>query len=116
MFYMHVHGHGSPAELARKVKPALDLIGKGGNRPAAAAVSAAPSASALDTVEDRSDVGAPGEQSGAVYKITVGRDDLKLTEMGAPINARMASTRGRRSSAPNENAAVAGDIAMLRTS
>src|SRR5215208_4976871 len=29
MFYMHVHGHGSPAELARKVKPALDLIGKG---------------------------------------------------------------------------------------
>src|SRR5258707_9612973 len=33
MFYMHVHGHGSPADLARKVKPALDLIGKGG-RPA----------------------------------------------------------------------------------
>ena len=29
MFYMHVHGHGSPADLARKVKPALDLIGKG---------------------------------------------------------------------------------------
>src|SRR5476651_2711354 len=24
MFYMHVHGHGSPAELAGKVKPALD--------------------------------------------------------------------------------------------
>src|SRR3954463_6279800 len=30
IFYMHVHGHGAPAELARKVKPALDLIGKGG--------------------------------------------------------------------------------------
>ena len=29
MFYMHVHGHGTPADLARKVKPALDLIGKG---------------------------------------------------------------------------------------
>src|SRR5205809_5560810 len=35
MFYMHVHGHGSPAELARKVKPAIDLIGKGASRPAA---------------------------------------------------------------------------------
>ena len=35
MFYMHVHGHGSPAELARKVKPALDLIGKGASRPPA---------------------------------------------------------------------------------
>src|SRR5438552_2843495 len=34
----------SPAELARKVKPALDLIGKGTNRPAAPA--AAPAAAA----------------------------------------------------------------------
>src|ERR1700746_3103755 len=29
MYYMHVHGQGRPADLARKVKPALDLIGKG---------------------------------------------------------------------------------------
>src|SRR5215469_16469839 len=29
IFYMHVHGHGTPAELAKMVKPALDLIGKG---------------------------------------------------------------------------------------
>jgi len=28
VFYMHVHGHGKPADLARKVKPALDLIGR----------------------------------------------------------------------------------------
>src|SRR5262245_42128165 len=28
MYYMHVHGHGSPMDLARKVKPALDLIGR----------------------------------------------------------------------------------------
>src|SRR6187397_1955734 len=28
MFYMHVHGHGAPMDLARKVKPALDLIGR----------------------------------------------------------------------------------------
>lgn len=27
--YMHVHGHGTPAELAKEAKPALDLIGKG---------------------------------------------------------------------------------------
>src|SRR5437867_6990949 len=36
MFYMHVHGHGKPMDLARKVKPALDLIGKGTSRPATA--------------------------------------------------------------------------------
>src|SRR5215216_6530633 len=44
IFYMHVHGHGSPAELARKVKPALDLIGKGTNRPTATPTSAAAAA------------------------------------------------------------------------
>src|SRR5262247_1767701 len=33
MAYMHVHGHGKPADLASKIKPALDLIGQG-NRPA----------------------------------------------------------------------------------
>src|SRR6266853_2531962 len=53
MFYMHVHGHGTPAELARKVKPALDLIGKNTNRPAAtpAAAPAAASAPAIDTAK-----------------------------------------------------------------
>src|SRR5215470_15526668 len=29
IFYMHVHSHGRAADLATKVKPALDLIGKG---------------------------------------------------------------------------------------
>src|SRR5207344_82682 len=44
MFYMHVHGHGTPAELAQKLKPAIDLIGKGASAapPAAAAASAKP--------------------------------------------------------------------------
>src|SRR5437660_5368013 len=35
LFYMHVHGRGKSADLARKVKPALDLIGRGASRPAA---------------------------------------------------------------------------------
>src|SRR5438445_1606443 len=29
LFYMHVHGHGRAADLAREAKPALDVIGKG---------------------------------------------------------------------------------------
>jgi hypothetical protein len=91
VFYMHVHGHGSPAELARKLKPALDLIGKGTNRPAAAPAGspAAAPAPAIDMAKLAQITGHQGEQNGVVYKITVGRDDLKLTEMGAPINARM---------------------------
>src|SRR3954471_23964883 len=38
ILYMHVHGHGSPAELANKIKPALALIGK--NPPRNASTSA----------------------------------------------------------------------------
>src|SRR6266478_4841781 len=34
MFYMHVHGHGDASELAAKLRPALDLMGKGATRPA----------------------------------------------------------------------------------
>ena len=114
MYYMHVHAHGKPADLARKVKPAIDLIGKGAGRPAAApAPAAAAPATMIDTAKLAQIVGTPGEQSGAVYKITIGRDDLKLTEMGAPINARMGLNTWAAFVGTNENAAVAGDVAML---
>jgi hypothetical protein len=113
MFFMHVHGHGSPADLARKVKPALDLIGKGSNRPAAAPSAVAAATPAIDTAKIAQIAGHQGEQNGAVYKITVGRDDLKLTEMGAPINARMGLNTWAAFVGTNEKAAVAGDVAML---
>src|SRR5436189_1847252 len=88
MFYMHVHAHGKAADLARKVKPALDLIGKGASRPAAApAAPAAAPPPTIDTAKLAQIVGTQGEQTGAVYKITIGRDDLKLTDMGSPINS-----------------------------
>src|SRR5436190_9644820 len=112
MYYMHVHGHGKPADLAKRVKPALDLIGKGTARPAATTGSSAPQ-STLDTAKIAQIVGTPGEQSGAVYKITIGRDDLKLMEMGAPINARMGLNTWAAFVGTNDNAAVAGDVAML---
>jgi hypothetical protein len=113
MFYMHVHGHGKPADLARKVKPALDLIGKNTSRPATTAPAPAAAAPAIDTAKIAQIVGAQGEQNGAVYKITIGRDDLKLTEMGAPINARMGLNTWAAFVGTNENAAIAGDVAML---
>lgn len=111
IFYMHVHGHGSPADLARKLKPAIDLIGKPSSQPAASAPSA-PSAG-IDTAKIAQIVGQQGEQTGAVYKITVGRDDLTITEMGAPINARMGLNTWAAFVGSNDHAAVAGDVAML---
>jgi len=114
MYYMHVHGHGAPADLARRVKPAIDLIGKtpSGRTPAPAAASSA-QPSGLDTAKLAKIAGHEGEQTGAVYKITVARDDLHLSEMGAPINARMGLNTWAAFVGTNDNAAIAGDVAML---
>ncbi|HVH55787.1 MAG TPA: DUF1259 domain-containing protein [Vicinamibacterales bacterium] len=113
VFYMHVHGHGAAADLANKLKPALTLIGKGGARATAATATSAPAGGQLDAAKIAQIVGAQGEQNGAVYKITVGRDDLKLTEMGAPINARMGLNTWAAFVGTSDNAAIAGDVAML---
>ncbi len=54
-----------------------------------------------------------GEQTGSVYKITIGRDDLKMKDMGATINARMGLNTWAAFVGPDADAAVAGDVAML---
>lgn len=123
MFYMHVHGHGDAADLARKLKPALDLIGKIGGAattaPPAASAGATPApppaASTLTTARLAQIVGHAGDQTGAVYKITIGRDDLKVTEMGAIINARMGLNTWAAFTGTDANAAIAGDVAMLES-
>jgi hypothetical protein len=115
IFYMHVHGHGKPDDLARMAKPAIDLIG---HVPAAHEASAAAgksdvSAGQIDTAKIAGIVGHEGEQTGPVYKITIGRDDLKLTEMGAKINARMGLNTWAAFFGSDANAEIAGDVAML---
>ncbi len=117
MFYMHVHGHGSAADLARKLKPAVDLIGKvvaAGTAPANAPAAAA-QIPPLNTAKLAQIIGQPGEQTGAVYKITIGRGDLTVTEMGATINARMGLNTWAAFVGSDDKAAIAGDVAMLET-
>src|SRR5438445_6558929 len=77
IFYMHVHGHGKPADLARMAKPAVDLIGKGSAQHQSSVTGGTSNVSAgqIDTARLARMVGHEGEQNGPVYKITVGRDD-----------------------------------------
>jgi len=114
MFYMHVHGHGTAAELATKLKPALALIGKPGAAAAPPPAPAAPPAT-LNTAKLAEIVGAQGEQTGAVYKFTLPRNDLTVVEMGAAINARMGLNTWAAFTGTNDKAAVAGDVAMLES-
>jgi hypothetical protein len=109
IFYMHVHGMGTPAELAKKLQPALSLIGK---------TTAAPGngraiEGKLDSAALSKTIGFPGEQNGAVYKITIGRSDFTMKEMGATINARMGLNTWAAFYGSDADAVVAGDVAML---
>ncbi len=112
IFFMHVMGHASPADLARKVKPAVDLIGHVESTHPKTSGTATLQPGKIDTAKIAKIVGHEGEQTGDVYKITVGRDDLKLTEMGAVINARMGLNTWASFVGNDQSAAVAGDVAM----
>src|SRR4030095_5711069 len=97
-----VHGHGSAADLAAKVKPALAMIGitSTGNRrgeplgpppgpPSGAPVNGREITGTLDSATLARIVGYQGEQNGAVYKITIGRPDIPLKDKGAGGHSRM---------------------------
>jgi hypothetical protein len=115
IYYMHVHGMGSPEELARKIKPALDFIGHVTLTHPTVEVTGPSDITGgkLDTKALDAIVGATGDQTGLVYKYTIGRSDLTMKEMGATINARMGLNTWAAFYGTDENAVVAGDIAML---
>jgi hypothetical protein len=112
IFYMHVHGHGATADLAKKLQPAVALIGKtplvGDSATAGRSIEGK-----LDTEALARTIGTPGEQNGSVYKITIGRSDVTMKEMGATINARMGLNTWAAFYGNDQDAVVAGDVAML---
>jgi hypothetical protein len=127
IFYMHIHGMGSPAELAKKFAATLkDSKLLPANQPPAPAApptlagnNATPSAGA-PTGKELFDlpaldklVGYQGVVNGPTYKYTVGRTDLQSvgTEMTAAIGLNSwAAFAGKQT-----DAHIAGDIAMLET-
>ena len=114
IFYLHVHGHGQAADLAKRLKPAIALIDARQHAGASAGQPAPPTAAAgtLDTKALASVIGHDGEQNGPVYKITIGRPDIDLRAHGARINARMGLNTWAAFSGTDADAIVAGDVAM----
>src|SRR5260370_35400615 len=111
IFFMHIHGHGKALDVAKRVKPALDLIGHVASAPAPASAAVAAGGS-LDTDKLAAIVGQKGEHSGAASKITLGGDDITLKEHRAIINARMGLNTWAAFYGSNADAEVAGDVAM----
>jgi hypothetical protein len=112
IFYMHVHGMGTAAELTKQIKPALTLIDAAVAR-APTSPAGAPAAGSLNGAALAKIIGHQGEQNGPVYKITIGRADIKMTEHGARIDARMGLNTWAAFAGSDADAMVAGDVAML---
>jgi hypothetical protein len=114
IFYMHLHGMGTPQELAKKFAATIkDARISPANQPA-------PSAPPTTTGKELFDIPAldgivkyTGVVNGPAYKYTVGRDDLTVMAMGAEMTAAIGLNSWASFAGNKESAHIAGDIAML---
>jgi hypothetical protein len=114
IFYMHVHGMGSPAELIGKYAAAIKETKLfPANQPP-------PGPPPERTGKDNFDVAALDDivkykaaVNGTTIKYTVGRDDLRVMAMGAEITAAIGLNSWAAFAGDRDNAHIAGDIAML---
>lgn len=127
IFYMHIHGMGTPAELARKFAAALQdskLLPANQPKPAAATGSqpgtnATPSAGPptgkelFDILGLDQLVGYQGVVNGPTYKYTVGRADLQSVMMGTEMTAAIGLNSWAAFAGRQADCHIAGDIAML---
>ncbi|MBC6699525.1 DUF1259 domain-containing protein [Hymenobacter sp. BT190] len=125
IFYMHLHGMGTPAELARKFAATLkDSKLLPANQPAAGPAAQpgtnATPAAASPTGQNLFDipaldkaVGHRGVVNGPTYKYTVGRPDLRVLMMNTEMTAAMGLNSWAAFAGRQANAHIAGDIAML---
>ncbi len=112
IMYMHIGGSGTEEVLAKGVKAVLDKITalRGGDPGKAKAEQVQNS---LDVQQIASILGHEGERSSGVYKVTIGRPDVKLQEHGQKVSPFMGFNTWAAWQGTPERAAVAGDFAML---
>ncbi|GAB2452786.1 hypothetical protein GCM10011375_39860 [Hymenobacter qilianensis] len=128
IFYMHIHGMGSPAELAQKFAAALKdskLLPANQPKPAVATTPAqpgtnAPPSAGPPTGKELFDlpaldklVGYQGVVNGPTYKYTVGRADLQSIMMGTEMTAAIGLNSWAAFAGKQADSHIAGDITML---
>jgi hypothetical protein len=111
---MHIDGKGDVPRLAASVKAILDKVAQTRGKD--------PKVGKGDSVQNKlnipvldSIIGAKGEVSKGVYKYTIGRPDVNLTEHGIPVSSFMGFNTWAAWQGTMERAAVAGDFAMLES-
>lgn len=113
VLYMHIGGSGNTEQMAQKAKAVLDQIKEGrGGDPSKGTTSNEGVQNTLDTKRLDEIIGYKAEMSKGVYKYTIGRPDVKLTEHGVPVTTFMGFNTWAAFQGTPEKAAVAGDFTM----
>ncbi|HJW17416.1 MAG TPA: DUF1259 domain-containing protein [Flavisolibacter sp.] len=114
ILYMHIGGTGSAVVMAQKAKAVLDKVKEvRGGDPSKGAASGETVQNTLDAKQLDAILGYKGEMSKGVYKYTIGRPDVKLTEHGVPVTTFIGFNTWAAFQGTPEKAAVAGDFTML---
>lgn len=114
VMYMHVGGSGPTEQMAGKAKAVLDKIKElRGGDPSKGTASNGAVQNTLDTKRLDEIVGYKADLSKGVYKYTIGRPDVKLTEHGATVSTFLGFNTWAAFQGTPDHAAVAGDFTML---
>jgi hypothetical protein len=116
IFYMHIHGMGTVAELAKKyADPIRDSKLFPANQPAPATPPAVTAKENFDIPALDAIVKYNGTVNGPTYKYTIGRADLKIVAMGVEMTANIGLNSWASFAGKTDDAHIAGDIAMLQS-
>lgn len=114
IIFMHMGGVGSAEVMAQKAKAVLDKVKEvRGGDPSKGTASSESVENTLDTKRLDEILGYKAEMSKGVYKYTIGRPDVKLTEHGVPVSTFLGFNTWAAFQGKPDKAAVAGDFAML---
>jgi len=114
IFYMHVHGMGSPEELAKKYGKAISATKIAPqNQPPSGPPPAKTGKEIFDVDALNKIVGYEAAINGPAIKYTIGRADLKVMAMGAEMTANIGLNTWAAFTGTMERAHIAGDVAML---
>jgi hypothetical protein len=114
VMYMHIGGSGNTELMAQKAKAVLDKVKEiRGEDPSKGTASNEAVQNTLDRKRLDELIGYKAEMSKGVYKYTIGRPDVKLTEHGTPVTTFLGFNTWAAFQGTPEKAAVAGDFTML---
>jgi len=114
IMFMHVGGSGSTELMAQKAKAVLDKVKEvRGGDPSKGTASGEAVQNTLDTKKLDEIIGYKAEMNRGVYKYTIGRPDVKLTEHGVPVSTFLGFNTWAAWQGTPEKAAVCGDFTML---